>query len=68
MAIKKEIVDELLKGVDPKVVVSSERLMAEFRKGLAERILYAEMDRHLESEAAGGPDGAPAASIIAVGA
>jgi putative transposase len=59
MAIKKEIVDELLKDVDPKAVFSSEGLMAELKKALAERILNAEMDQHLESEAAGGPDGAP---------
>jgi len=59
MAIKKEIVDELLKDVDPKAVFSSEGLMAELKKALAERILNAEMDQHLESEGAGGPDGAP---------
>jgi len=59
MAIKKEIVDELLKDVDPKAVFSSEGLMAELKKALAERMLNAEMDQHLESEAAAAPDGAP---------
>jgi len=59
MAISKEIVDELLKDVDPKAVFSSEGLMAELKKALAERMLNAEMDQHLESEAAAGPDGAP---------
>ncbi|MGA8041786.1 MAG: IS256 family transposase [Terracidiphilus sp.] len=57
MAIKKEIVDELLKDVDPKAVFSSEGLLVELKKALAERMLNAEMDQHLESEAA---EGAPA--------
>ena len=50
MAIKNEIMDELLKGVDPKKVFSSEGLLAEIKKALAERILNAEMDQHLEGE------------------
>ena len=52
MAIKNELVDELLKGADPKRVFSSEGLMAEIKKALAERMLNAEMDQHLEGEAA----------------
>ncbi len=52
MAIKNEIVDELLKGVDPKKVFSSEGLLAEIKKALAERMLNAELDQHLEGEAA----------------
>jgi putative transposase len=52
MAIKNEIVDELLKGADPKKVFSSEGLVAEIKKALAERMLNAEMDQHLEGEAA----------------
>ena len=52
MAIKDELVDELLKGADPKKVFSSEGLMAEIKKALAERMLNAEMDQHLEGEAA----------------
>jgi putative transposase len=51
MAIKNEIVDELLKDADPKKVFSSEGLMAEIKKALAERMLNAEMDQHLEGEA-----------------
>jgi len=58
MAIKKELVDELLKDVDPKAVFSSEGLLSEIKKALAERMLNAEMDQHLESEAAATPDGA----------
>lgn len=47
MAIKNEIIDELLRGKDPKQVFSSDGLMAELRKALADRILNAEMDQHL---------------------
>ena len=52
MAIKNEIVDELLKDADPKKVFSSEGLLAEIKKALAERMLNAEMDQHLEDESA----------------
>ena len=58
MAIKNEIVDELLKDADPKKVFSSEGLLAELKKALAERMLNAEMDQHLDCEAAAA-DGAP---------
>jgi putative transposase len=47
MAIKNEIIDELLKDKDPKTVFSSEGLLGEIKKALAERILNAEMDQHL---------------------
>lgn len=50
MAIRKELVDELLKDVDPKEVFASEGLMAELKKALAERMLNAEMDHHLDQE------------------
>ena len=60
MAIKKEIVDELLKGVDPKAVFSSEGLLSEIKKALAERMLNAELAQHLEAEAAAMSDGAGA--------
>ena len=52
MAIKSELVDELLNGADPKNVFWSEGLMAEIKKALAERMLNAEMDVHLDGEAA----------------
>ena len=59
MAIKNEVVDELLKDADPKKVFSSEGLLAEIKKALAERMLNAEMDQHLDAEAvaAGEPSG-----------
>jgi putative transposase len=47
MAIKKEILDELLKDKDPKTMFSSDGLLGELKKALAERVLNAEMDNHL---------------------
>ena len=47
MAIKKELLDELLQGRDPKLVLSSAGLLVELKKALADRILSAEMDQHL---------------------
>jgi putative transposase len=44
---KAELLDELLKGQDPKTVLSSGGLFGELKKALAERILNAEMDHHL---------------------
>jgi putative transposase len=52
MAIKKELVDELLKDADPKAVFSSEGLLSEIKKALAERMLNAELDQHLQGESA----------------
>jgi putative transposase len=57
MAIKDEIIDELLKGADPKKVFSSEGLLADIKKALAERMLNAEMDEHLQNEAANSGNG-----------
>ena len=44
---KAELLDELLKGQDPKTVLSSNGLFGELKKALAERMLNAEMDHHL---------------------
>src|SRR3989337_4482896 len=44
---KPELLDALLKGQDPKTVLSSQGLFGELKKALAERILNAEMDHHL---------------------
>jgi hypothetical protein len=41
MAIKKEILDELLKDKDPKTMFSSDGLLGELKKALAERVLNA---------------------------
>lgn len=54
MAKKRETIDpalfdELLAGRDPKTVLSSQGLLGELQKALAERILNAEMDQHLEA-------------------
>src|ERR1700677_4442220 len=51
MAIKKEILDELLKDKDPKTMFSSDGLLGELKKALAERVLNAEMDQHLAESA-----------------
>ena len=52
MAIKKELVDELLKDADPKKVFGSEGLLDDIKKALAERMLSAELDEHLAGESA----------------
>src|ERR1700733_7049764 len=48
MAIKKEILDELLKDRDPKTLFSSDGLLGELKKAFAERVLNAEMDHHIQ--------------------
>jgi putative transposase len=50
MAIKKELLDELLKGKDPKTVLTSAGLFGELKKALADRMLSAELDDHLATE------------------
>src|SRR6478609_823395 len=54
MAIKKGTLDELLSGRDPQAVFSKDGLFDELKKALAERVLNAELDNHLDSEAADG--------------
>jgi putative transposase len=46
-----ELLDALLEGRDPKTVLDSGGLIGELKKALAERMLNAEMDVHLDSEA-----------------
>jgi hypothetical protein len=46
-AIRKEILDELLKDKDSKRIFSSEGLLGEMKTALAGRVLSAEMDHHL---------------------
>ncbi|HEX7370920.1 MAG TPA: IS256 family transposase [Rhodanobacteraceae bacterium] len=43
-----ELLDRLLAGRDPATVLSSEGLLGELKKALAERMLNAELDVHLE--------------------
>ena len=43
-----ELLDQLLSGRDPKTVLESGGLIGELKKALAERMLNAEMDVHLE--------------------
>jgi putative transposase len=51
MAIKKEVLDQLLAGRDPKAIFGKDGLFDDLKKHLAERILNAEMDDHLDGEA-----------------
>lgn len=46
-----ELLDALLEGRDPKTVLDSGGLIGDLKKALAERMLNAEMDVHLDSEA-----------------
>ena len=50
VSFKAETLDELLVGQDPTTVLSSEGLLGDLKQALAERMLNAEMDVHLDSE------------------
>jgi putative transposase len=50
----KELLDQLLAGRDPKSALDSSGLIGDLKKALAERMLNAEMDVHLDSEAQAG--------------
>ena len=50
----KELLDQLLAGRDAKTVLDSGGLFGDLKKALAERMLNAEMDVHLENEADAG--------------
>jgi putative transposase len=54
MAIKKDTLDLLLAGRDPRDVFAKDGLVDELKKALANRVLNAEMDDHLEGEATSG--------------
>jgi putative transposase len=53
-SFSKELLDQLLAGRDPKTVLDSGGLIGELKKALAERMLNAEMDVHLDNEAEAG--------------
>ena len=46
-----ELLDSLLAGHDPKTVLDSGGLIGDLKKALAERMLQAEMDAHLDAQA-----------------
>ena len=50
-AFSADLLDELLEGQDPATVLQSNGLLGELKKALAERMLNAEMQLHLDSEA-----------------
>lgn len=54
MAIKKDTLDQLLSGRDPEQVFAKDGLLDELKKALAERVLNAELDDHLDGDAAAG--------------
>src|ERR1700759_1070086 len=47
------VLDELLAGADPKTVFDPNGLLDTLKKALAERVLNAEMDHHLDTGEAG---------------
>ena len=49
-AFSAEMLDKLLDGQEPATVLRSDGLLGELKKALAERMLNAEMDVHLDSE------------------
>src|ERR671913_1558532 len=55
-AIPHELLDQLLGGADPRAALADGGLLDGLKKALAERVLNAELDHHLE---AGEPDGRP---------
>src|SRR5512134_2710823 len=52
--IPDELLDQLLAGRDPQAALSKDGLIDELKRALAERALNAEMDHHLDGEAAEG--------------
>src|SRR5690606_1315117 len=54
MAIKRELLDELLAGRDPAELFAKDGLLDELKKALSERILNAELDDHLLIERGSG--------------
>lgn len=54
MVIKKDTLDQLLAGRDPRAVFAKDGLVDELKKALANRVLSAELDDHLDGEAAQG--------------
>ena len=54
MVIEKEVLEQLLAGRDPATVFSQDGLIDELKKALSERVLNAELDRHLDTDAGNG--------------
>ena len=52
--IPDELLDQLLAGRDPQATLGRDGLVDELKRALAERALNAEMDHHLDGEAAEG--------------
>jgi putative transposase len=54
MAIREELLDELLEGRDPATVVSQDGLLGELKKALLNRLMAAEFAHHLNRDQAAG--------------
>ena len=52
MSISTDTLDQRLEGRDPKEVFSKDGLVDKLKRALAERALKAELDEHLDGEAA----------------
>jgi putative transposase len=52
--IPDDLLDQLLAGPDPQAALGKDGLVDELKRALAERALNAEMDHHLDGEAAEG--------------
>ena len=59
MAVRKELIEELLANRNPEEVFAQDGLLDELKKALPERILNAEMDQHLAAERADEAIGEP---------
>src|SRR3954453_17471028 len=55
-SIPDELLDQLLGGADPRAALADGSLLDGLKKALAERVLNAELDHHLDG---GEPDGRP---------
>jgi putative transposase len=63
-AIPDEVLDRLLSGSDPRAALAEGGLLDGLKKALAERVLNAEMDDHLNT---GEPDGRGLSEISCLG-
>jgi len=54
MAIDKDVLDRPLLGRDRQDLFAKDGLLDELKKALSERMMFAELDDHLENEGAGG--------------
>jgi putative transposase len=58
MSIRDELIDEMLSGEDPAMVMRQDGLLGQLKQALLKRLMAAEFDHHLAQEkaAGGGPN------------